>query len=118
MQDFKKLRVWQLSQDLAFEVAAACKPRVFSRRPGLRSQTVRTADSIATNISEGSAKAGLEFARYLDISLSATNELENHLITARRADLLAPGAANRLIDTTDLVRRMLIRLIEKVRGAL
>ena len=116
MQDFKKLVVWQLAHRLALNVDASCDPRVCSRRPGFRSQTVRTADSVATNISEGASKSSPEFARYLDIALAAANELENHLIRGRDSRLIPIGRSNRLIDATDHVRRKLILLIRKVRG--
>jgi four helix bundle protein len=116
VQDFKKLRVWQAAQALAQDVFLACGQREFAKRPGLRSQTIRSADSISTNIAEGAAKNGAEFARYLDISLAAANELEDHLVRARRSDLLGYREAGALIERTDHVRRMLIRLIHRVRG--
>jgi len=115
MQDFKKLRVWHAAHRLALNVEACCDPRRFARRPGLRSQTVRTADSVASNISEGAGKSNLEFARYLDMSLAAADELENHLLRARDSALMGTGRANQLIECTDHVRRMLIRLIQRVR---
>src|SRR5687767_13441442 len=115
MQDFKKLRVWQAAHRLALNVEACCDPRRFARRPTLRSQTVRTADSIASNISEGAGKGNAEFGRYLEMSLAAANELENHLLRARDSGIMRIGRANRLIESTDHVRRMIIRLLERVR---
>lgn len=115
MQDFKKLRVWHAAHRLALNVEASCDPKKFARRPTLRAQIVRTADSIASNISEGAGKGNTEFARYLDMSLAATNELENHLLRARDSGIMRAGRANKLIEATDHLRRMLIRLIEKVR---
>lgn len=115
MQDFKKLRVWHAAHRLALNVEASCEPRAFARRPSLRSQTIRTADSIASNISEGAGKGNAEFARYLEMALAASNELENHLLRARDSGVLRIGRANQLIEATDHVRRMIIRLLEKVR---
>jgi four helix bundle protein len=115
VQDFKKLRVWHLAQDLADDVFRACDERAYARRPGLRSQTVRTCDSISTNISEGAAKSGAEFARYLNISLAAANELEDHLAKAALSSILPAGRSRGLTEKTDHVRRMLIRLIQRVR---
>lgn len=76
---------------------------------------MRTADAIATNIAEGSAKNRAEFARYLDIALGASSELENHLMRARDAGLMPPREANLLIERTDHVRRKVIRLVTRVR---
>ena len=115
MQDFKKLVVWHLAHRLSLNVEASCDQRRFSRRPNLRTQTVRAADSIATNISEGAGKENREFARYLEIALSSTNELENHLIRARDSGILAERRATLLIEAADHVRRKVIRLIQRVR---
>ena len=116
MQDFKKLRVWHAAHRLALNVEASCEVRVFRRRPGLRAQIVRTADSAASLISEGAGRDNTEFARYLDMALGATDELENHLLRARDSGLIRVVRANNLIELADQVRRMLIRLIQKVRG--
>ena len=115
MQDFKKLIVWQLAHRLSLNVEVSCERRRCARRPGFRSQTVRTADSVASNISEGAGKSNPEFARYLDMSLAAANELENHLIRGRDSGLIPIRRSQRLIEDTDHVRRKIIRLLEKVR---
>ncbi len=115
MQDFKKIRVWHAAHALALDVFHRCDRKLFARHPGLRSQTLRTANSVAANISEGAAKEGVEFARYLEMSLGASNELENHLTFAHAAELLATGDYNSLVRRADLVRRMLINLIRRVR---
>jgi four helix bundle protein len=117
MQDFKKLRVWQAAHFLSLEVHRSCDAKRFANFPGRRSQTLRCADSIAANISEGSAKQGKEFARYLDLSLGSTKELENHLIFARDADLISRPQFERLIELVEHVRRMLIKLIRAVRSS-
>ena len=115
MQDFKKLRVWHAAHRLALNVEASCEVRTFRRRPGMRAQIVKTADSIASNISEGAGKENTEFARFLDMALGATDELENHLLRIRDSGLMRASRANKLIELTDQVRRMLIRLIPQVR---
>lgn len=116
MQDFKKLRVWHAAQRLALNVHHSCDPKRFAKYPGKRSQTFRCADSIASNISEGSAKQGLEFARYLEMSLASAKELENHLIFAHRARLISDRRFELLIASLEHVRRMLINLIRVVRN--
>jgi len=116
MQDFKKLDVWHEAQRLALNVHHCCDPKCYSRYPGKRSQTFRCADSIASNISEGSAKEGAEFARYLDLALGSTKELENHLLFARRAGLISERRFRLLNEGVEHVRRMLINLIRTVRA--
>jgi four helix bundle protein len=114
MQDFHKIKAWHVAQRLIAELFHACGSN-FSRYPGLRSQTLRTANSIASNISEGAAKSPKDFARYLDMSHGATNELENHLTVALTTGLLSSAIFEHLIDLVDLERRMLIKLASAVR---
>lgn len=116
MQDFKNLRVWHAAQRLALNVHHCLDARAYSRYPGKRSQTLRCADSIASNISEGSAKEGAEFARYLDLALASTKELENHLLFAERAELISGRRFLLLNEGVEHVRRMLINLIRTVRA--
>jgi four helix bundle protein len=115
MQDFKGIRAWHVAQALAREVFLRCGVKAFSRYPGLRSQTLRTANSIGANIAEGAAKTGADFARFLDMSLGATNELESHLSLAAEAGILSAADFMHLVDRVDLVRRMIIKLVNKVR---
>ena len=116
MQDFKKLEVWQLAHRLALDVYRQCDRR-FSRFPGLRSQTLRAAQSISSNISEGSGSEGLEFARYLAVSLKSAKELENDLLFARDLGVLRIDEFEDLNRQVEAVRRRLIALIRRIRGA-
>ena len=116
MQDFKKLEVWQLALRLALDVYRACDRR-FSRFPGLRAQTLRAAQSISSNIAEGSGSEGAEFARYLGMSLKSTKELENDLIFARDLGALTGENFEELDGQVDRVRRKLIALIRRIRDS-
>ncbi|HYC52268.1 MAG TPA: four helix bundle protein [Gemmatimonadaceae bacterium] len=118
MQDFKKIRVWHEAQRLALNVHHCLDAKKFAAYPGKRSQTFRCADSIASNIAEGSAKEGREFARFLDMSLASTTELESHLMFAGRANLIPVRRHRRLMESVEHVRRMLIKFIRRVREGL
>ena len=115
MQDFKKIRVWKEAQRLALNVHHCLDAKTFGAYPGKRSQTFRSADSIASNIAEGSAKSNREFARYLDMSLASAKELENHLLFAHRAGLISEKRFLLLNESLEYVRRGLINLIRRVR---
>jgi four helix bundle protein len=79
-----------------------------SKDAGLKSQIVRTADSIAANIVEGCGEqTPLEFTRFLRIALNSATELEYHLIVARDRRLLKPETCTELTDRAIEVRRML-----------
>jgi four helix bundle protein len=115
VQDFKRLRVWHQAHRLSLNVHSSCDPKLFGQHPGKRTQTLKCADSIPTNISEGSAKEGPEFARYLDMAHASAKELENHLLFARDKRLISRRRFDLLNDSVEHVQRMLIKLIKAVR---
>jgi four helix bundle protein len=83
----------------------------------VRSQIVRTADSIAANIVEGCGEQSpQEFTRFLRISLNSATELEYHLIVARDRRLLNADSCKQLTDRAIEVRRMLYGLLRRVRS--
>ena len=84
MQDFRQLLVWKRAHAFALNVrrAAQVLPRV--GYTDLKSQMTRAAQSIVDNIVEGCGAASrLEFARYLDISVKSTSEVDYQLEFAR-----------------------------------
>ena len=114
VQDFKKLEVWHLAHRLALDIYRVCDRR-FSKFPGLCAQTLRAAQSIASNIAEGSGSEGAEFARYLGHSLKSAMEVENDLLFARDLGVLGLSDFEMLNEGVDHVRRKLIALIRRVR---
>jgi four helix bundle protein len=88
MQDFKKLRVWREAIRLSLNVLHSMDRKRYASYPGKRTQTFKSAESIASNISEGAVKSNPEFGPYLDNALASAAELENHLICAGRAQLI------------------------------
>ncbi len=76
MRDFKKLKVWQRSHQLALDVYKSTNDFPNSELYGLINQMRRSAVSIPSNIAEGCGKAGkAEFARYLRIAMGSASEL-------------------------------------------
>jgi four helix bundle protein len=74
----------------------------------LKSQMLRAAMSIPTNIVEGVGQhTAREFARFIRISLNSSNELEYHLQLARDFELIARSEFEGLLDQTIRVRKML-----------
>ncbi len=112
MQDFKKLRVWHLAQELSVEVIEALSEPAVRRVPGLRNQAVRAANSVAANLAEGCARPSrAEFLRFVGIAIGSANELEAHLGLASRASILSTEIHASLEQRLNLVRRMLISLM-------
>src|SRR5438552_2666362 len=111
MSDFKRLKVWRKAHALALNVH-----RIASRIRGrdsvaLRSQMLRAAMSIPANIVEGSAKGSdRELARFLQIALGSTSELEYHLIIARDSSVFTKSDFDSLSAQTIEIRKMLYGL--------
>ena len=84
VQDFRKLRVWQRAHELSLAVKYATKTFPRCGAGDAKSQLIRAADSIVSNIVEGcGAATRREFARYLDISIKSGAELDYRLQLAR-----------------------------------
>jgi len=84
MQNFRDLHVWERAHLFALAIRRAS--RGFPRRgyAELKSQIVRAAESIPSNIVEGcGAATRKEFARFLDIAIKSTSEVEYDLILQR-----------------------------------
>ena len=115
MQDFRDLKVWAKSHQLALEVYRAT--RTFAREElyGLRSQIRRSAASIPCNIAEACGRGGGDFGRFLQIAMGSASELEYQLILTRDLDLLGSAAFQPLADKTIEVKRMLASLLTKLK---
>ena len=92
MKDFRNLKVWEKSHQLA--LAAYRVTASFPREEvfGLASQIRRAASSIPTNIAEGCGRSGdAELARFCVIARGSASELEYQLLLARDLKLLQPN---------------------------
>lgn len=115
MSDFKNLIVWQKAQLLAVDILSASKNIRGQDAAGFRSQLVRAAFSVPTNIAEGrSQESERQFARFLKIALNSSTEVEYHLITCRDIGGLTHETATSLIQQTIEVRKMLYGLLSKI----
>jgi four helix bundle protein len=107
MQSFRRLDVWRKAHALALNVRRVT--RGFSRREFalLRSQIIRSAESVPFNIVEGcGANFRKEFARYLEISIKSNFELEYQLQLAYDNCALGDRSWRGLTAQTVEVRRM------------
>jgi four helix bundle protein len=115
VRDFTKLLVWQKAHSLVLTISAA-SVRFPRERAALAGQMRRAAESIATNIVEGSARRSqAEFARFLQISIASCSELEYQLQLARDYEVLAMESWQRLSAQTVEIRRMAIGLVRTIR---
>ena len=117
MADFRKLKVWQEAHALALAVSDVAGRIRGADHLSLRSQTIRAADSIDSNIVEGRGqRSDKQFVRFLEIAVNSSNELESHLIMARDRGVISRRDFVALIERTVKTRKMLHGLINKLEG--
>ena len=84
---------------------------------GLTSQVRRSATSIPTNVAEGCGRSGeAELARFLNIAMGSTSELEYQLLLARDLKLLDADEHQSLSGDVIEVKRMLTSLVQKLKA--
>jgi four helix bundle protein len=115
MQDFRKLAVWRRSHKHALAVRRATHGFPATGFSDLKHQMTKAAESIPTNIVEGcGAHTQKETARFLDISIKSSSELEYQLLLATDNEVLGKDASDELSKETVEIRRMLCGLRRKV----
>jgi four helix bundle protein len=108
MSDFKKLKVRRLAHALSVEVHGLVRDFPADERFGLRSQVVRSAGSIAVNLPGGCGRSTTRgLARFVDISLGSTYELECHLLRARDLGFIPIQALASFQARLDELQKML-----------
>lgn len=113
MQDFRKLRVWNASVDLAEHVYGVTAGFPRSEQFGLISQMRAAAISVSSNIAEGTRRrGGSDTARFLQIAIGSVCEIDSQMRVAHRLGL-APDVSE-LLAEIDSLRRQLIKLKDSV----
>lgn len=119
MQDYTKLEVWRQAHQLAMAVHGASARIPRRDNSVFVSQLRRAAQSVPTNIAEGSSKeSNREFARFLQIAAGSAAELHYHLQFATGTELIPRATGETLLADTTLVRKRLYALLRRVREAL
>jgi len=111
------LRVYEGAHALAIGVRASTRRFPRSGYTSLKNQMTSAAESVSFNIVEGcGADSQREFARFLEMAIRSTTELENQLKLAKDYGVLAKLDWESLTELTVDVRRMLCGLRKKVRA--
>ncbi len=114
---WRKLEVWQMADDLAFDVYQITRGFPPEELYGITSQFRRAAISVPTNIVEGySRRRDRELARYLEISLGSLGESKYLVHFSNRLGYLHEADHQRLRDGADHLGQKLYRFYEKVKG--
>jgi four helix bundle protein len=115
MGDFRKLLVWRKAHELGIRTYRVATGIRRAQDLGLKSQIVRAAMSIPTNIVEGRhQQSEKEFVHFLRIAFNSAIELEYHLMVAREIGALSDSDSDAFLRDLIEVRRMLHGLIQSV----
>ena len=118
MQDFRKLRVWQMNRTLTVEVYRVTARFPKEERYGLTAQTRSAVVSIGANIAEGCGRGSrADTNRFMQIAVGSSVELLHHLITSLDLGFLGEDDFRQLDRENEAVRRMLFRLMTRLREA-
>jgi four helix bundle protein len=117
MRDHRKLRAFELADDLVLAVYSATKKFPQDEMFGLTSQLRRASVSIASNIVEGSARnSEADFLRFLDMAFGSIREVEYQLTIASRLEYTDSEVSRKLAGQADETARVLAGLIRSLRS--
>jgi four helix bundle protein len=110
MADHRKLKVWQLAQDVAVVIWRETRRWETDLSVATIRQIRASSESISANIAEGNGRSPREFNRYLTIALGSANETDSHLVMLMHRAAIDLRIALQLRDDIMTIRRMIIAL--------
>ncbi len=117
MRDYRKLRAFELADQLAMAVYKSTATFPKEEMFGLTSQLRRAAVSGPSNIVEGSAKSSqADYVRFLEISYGSVCEVEYQLSLAQRLSYLDEKAATEVIAIANETGRVLNGLLRSLKS--
>jgi four helix bundle protein len=115
MHQFKNLKIWQDSINLAVDIYKLTKLFPAEEKFGLVSQMNRCVISISSNIAEGAGRNNpKEFRQFLGIALGSACELESQLVVSQKLDFISDGNLNEQIDKLVFLQNMINKLIKSL----
>jgi four helix bundle protein len=117
MRDFRKLNIWNSGVDLVKQIYNLTRDFPSSELYGLTNQMRRASVSLPSNIAEGSSrKSNADFARFLEITLGSSFELETQLILSKELEYLKQEDFEKIIVKIQSFQKQLNSLLTKVRS--
>jgi four helix bundle protein len=116
IRDFTDLLVWQKAIQLGKLVYQITKAIPAEEKYGLTSQVRRAAVSVSSNIAEGHARQGKEFAYFLSIARGSLAETESQLLFAVEINYIDADLVVPIRVLAGEIHRMAASLADKVSG--
>ncbi len=115
--NYKELRVWEESIELATEIHALTDRFPKTELFGLTSQLRRAVVSVSSNIAEGCGRGtNTDFARFLHHALGSLREIESQLTIAYRLQISDVRQTATITQRCDTIAKMLYGLIKKLKA--
>lgn len=115
MRNFRELEVWKEAMEIVKQVYSITSIFPQAEKFGLVSQMNRSVVSIASNIAEGcSRKSVVDFARFLEISIGSSFELETQILIAKDLNYISLNLADEIIIKLNTLQKRLNSFREKV----
>lgn len=114
MGDFQKLRVWQLSKELAVEIYKAVNNNTdFKKDLRFAGQITNAAVSIPSNIAEGDElQTTKQSINHFYIAKGSCSELITQIIIGKEIGYMNESKAEELIEKANLISISLYKLIQ------
>jgi len=117
MRDYRKLRAFELADQLALAIYKCTKSFPREELFGLTSQIRRAAVSAPSNIVEGCAKSSqADYARFLEIAYGSVCEVEYQLSLAERLGYLELQSASETTSLANETGRVLNGLLRSLKS--
>jgi four helix bundle protein len=114
MNNYKELKIWQMSMDLVEKVYKLTLGFPSEEKYGLVSQIQRSAVSIPSNISEGAGRnSNKEFKNFLGIANGSINELSTQLELSVRVGYIKEENIFEILELLTQIQKMNFTLIKK-----
>ena len=116
MRNFRNLEIWNNAIELAKNIYLLTSQLPASEKYGLASQMQRAAVSISSNIAEGaSRRTENDFARFLDIALGSSFELETQLIITKEIEFITQDELDTQLNFLNILQKQINTLVTKIR---
>lgn len=115
MRDHRKLRAFELADQLALAIYETTKTFPKEEMFGMTSQIRRAAVSVPSNIVEGCARnSNADFLRFLDMAFGSGRELEYQLSLATRLGYINQDESQQLDTIVNELMKVLSGLIRSL----
>lgn len=106
--NFKKLKIWQMSMEIAKIILDLTDTFPQHEKFGLKSQMDRSSVSIPSNIAEGSSRTNKSFSHFIDIALGSSFELHTQLLLANYRRYISDEVTTEIENKIEEFQRMTI----------